>query len=49
MEKEEEYGEDLEDENEQDEPPPPEYHTPEKDHISPARRNNCGETEMGDH
>ena len=40
MEKEAEYGEGFEDESDQDEPPPPEYHTPDEDHISPARRIN---------
>jgi hypothetical protein len=47
LEIEEEYGEDLEEGNEQDEPPTPEYHTPDEDHISPARRTNRGELELG--
>ncbi len=38
LEKEEEYEEDIEAEDEQDEPPPPEYYTPDEEHISPARR-----------
>jgi hypothetical protein len=49
LEKEKEYGEDKEAENEQDEPPPPEYNTPDKDHILPARRTNRGGAELGDH
>ncbi len=47
LEKEEECEEVTEAEDEQDEPPPTEYHTPDEDHISPARRTNRGEAELG--
>ncbi len=46
VEKEAEYGEGSEDENEQDGPPPPEYHTPDEDHISPALRTVSREAEL---
>ncbi len=46
-EKEEDNGEISEAENEQDEPPPQKKRTPDEDHISPARRANRRETEMG--
>ncbi len=46
MEKEEEYEEDIEAEDEQDKTPPPEYHTPDVDHIYSARRTNRRESEQ---
>ncbi len=46
LEKEEKCEEGTEAEDEQDEPPPPDYHTPDEDHISPARRSNRRETDI---
>ncbi len=47
MEKKAECGGAFEDEGEQEGPPPPEYHTTDEDHISPARRTNRREAELG--